>query len=184
MAARRQWTLAWLVQVVEQYDTRFIRAQVVTPTSTGELLSLLWDRYDSGEGREYADFQVQCYLGHRDVHTDPDRGDLWGFGHEFAPYRVDSVERARSMAAVFARVQRGLDRAERESGNLAEGDFVGYLLRVGTALRIRAYWVRNHQRQRELTGNPHQRVTASTLQWWMSETQTIARERPAELDHR
>jgi hypothetical protein len=184
MAARVQPTLAWLVQVVEQYDTRFIRAHVVVPNSAGELLNLLWDRYDSGDGREYADFQVQCYLGHSEVHTDSGRGELWGFGHEFTPYRVDSAERARSMATVFARVQRGLDKAERESGNLADGDFVGYLLRVGTALGIRAYWVRNHQRQREMTGDRFRKVTASTLQWWVSETQTIARERPAELDHR
>jgi hypothetical protein len=184
MAARIHSTLAWLVQVVEQYDTRFIRAHVVVPNSAGELLNPLWDRYDSGDGRDYADFQVQCYLGHPAYVTDADRGEVWGFGHEFAPYRVDSAERARSMATVFAGAQRGLDKAERESGNLADGDFVGYLLRVGTALGIRAYWVRNHQRQREMTGNLYRKVATSTLQWWMSETQTIARERPAELDQR
>jgi hypothetical protein len=182
MTTQSRAALAWLVQAEQNYGTLFIRAHVVAPTPEGELLTLEWDR--PGVGRQYADFQVRCYLGHPDYVTDGDPGDLWGFVHEFAPYRVDSAERARSMAGVFTRVQRGLDKAERESGYLAEGDFVGYLLRIGAALNVRTYWVRNHRRQREMTGDRFRATAVSSLQWWLTETRTIARDHPADLDQR
>jgi hypothetical protein len=185
MPGRSTARLVWLVQVEEQHGMRFIRAHVVRLTGEGELLTMEWDRpADRGNGREFADFRVQCYLGQPDYVSDGDRGQVWGLVHEFTPFRVECAEHARAMAAVFGRVFRGLARAERELGGLPDGDFVGYLLRVGAALGIRTYYVRNHPQQRDSSGERFRTVTPSGLQWWLGETQTIARERPSDLRDR
>jgi hypothetical protein len=177
---------AWSVQVEEKYGTRFVRARIVIPQENGDLHNPS-NNYPTETGYEFADFRVTAYLGHDSGTfgvTDSNPGEIWGLGHEFAPFTVSRVERAAAMVKVFRTVSRGLTKAESESGYVKDGDFHTYLLRIGAALGIRTYYVRNGLRQRNMTGEIHRKVTPATLQWWIGDVQDTAINRPGELIQR
>lgn len=174
---------AWLVQAEEQYGTRFIRAHVVIPQPNGELFNPSAN-YPSDAGYEFADFRVTAYLGHSSSTfstEDTNPGEIWGLGHEFAPFTVTRAERAQAMVSVFRKVARGFAKAEAEGGYVRDGDFHAYLLRIGTSLGIREYHVRNGKRARDMSGETYRKVTPSTLQWWIGDVQDTAINRPHEL---
>lgn len=180
MAARARANMAWLVQVESDYGTRMLRAHPQVVTDDGELRNPSWGW--SEDGREFADLQVQAYLGDSDWRTNTSTGGkLWGLGHYFKPHRIDNAEHARSIATMFGRIERGLKKAEEEGGYVKDGDFLAYLTRIGAAIGIREYHVRNYGRQLEMSGERFRKVNVSTLQWWIADVQELAEKSPATL---
>jgi hypothetical protein len=169
----RNANLAWQVQVEQEYGTRFIRAHVVSVQPSGELHGLSGaGMYPFDEGYEFADFRVTAYIGQDPAtfgQADPNPNEIWGISHEFAPFRVERIERAAAMHSVFRKIARGFAKAESESGYVNDGDFHAYLLRVGSAVGIRTYYVRNGQRARNTSGEVFRKVTPSTLQWFVGD---------------
>lgn len=177
--------LAWMIQVEDEYGTRRIRAYVVVPQENGELHSPGSYRFDVGH--EFRDFSVGAYLGESDYSRlgSPSKGGrVWGLGHEFKPHHIDSAERAREIASIFVKIERGMRKIEADHGYVKEGDFFTYLTRIANVLRVRTFYVRNHKRAREMSGEVYRKVNASALQYWIDNTSQLAEESPAEIDVR
>lgn len=169
--ATKKLNLAWLVQVEEEFGTRHIRASIVMPQESGELHSPQAD-YLSRPGSEYAELRVSAYLGDIEInHGMATRGGkLWGLGHEYKPFKVDSVERATQISRMLGKIRRGLEKAQTEQGYLAEGDFLGYLGRIGVAIGVKTYYVRNNTPfQDHIAGERWRKCDMPTLQFWLRE---------------
>lgn len=174
---------AWLVQVEEEYGTRHIVAHVVIPQEDGELHNA--QRGYGNDHTDYADFRVRCYLGNYTLTSSTTQGkDLWGFTHEYKPYAVESADQAKAMARVFGRVERGLKKAQESAGYVKDNDYHAYLLRVGVALGITTYYVRNAPRQKDMSGEDFRKVNADTLSWWLGDVQELAEKNPSALKGR
>lgn len=176
---------AWLLQVEEQYGTRFIRAHVVIPQENGELFNApSHSGFSQAPGIEFDGFRVTAYLGNVALTSSmvSAGGEIWGLGHEFAPFRVGNLDHAKSMVSVFGKIARGMAKAEAESGYVRDGDFHSYFLRIAASLNIRTYYVRNGKRQRENSGETFRKVNPATLQWWIGDISETAANRPSELE--
>ncbi len=173
--------LAWQVSVQDSYGTRFVVAQIVSPQENGELHTPDDDRWDTGPG--YADFIVRCYLGEPSFMSGSDReARLWGLSHGFRDiHMIESVEHAKRIAATMSKVERGLKKAQEESGYVRDGDYLAYLTRIAGALGIRTYYVRNQKRALDMHGDRYRKVTAENLQYWLSDVVDIVNNRRTDL---
>jgi hypothetical protein len=179
MAVKTIAELAWLVQVTEDYGTRKIMARVVVPQENGELHAPGTYRFDVGH--EFADLNVYVYLGEIDSRVQSDGGKTWGLSHDYTPHTVRNVEQAADIVSVFKKIERGLDKANETSGYVREGDFLAYLTRIGNAIGVRRYYVRNHKRALDNSGERYREVTVSALQYWIDDTVSLAESSPGEL---
>jgi hypothetical protein len=174
MATSSRPNLAWLVQVEEEFGTRHIRAHVVKPQDDGALHNVVANSW-SEPAREFADLRVTAYLG--DVTYETNRsggGRIWGVGHEYKPFRIDSAERAREIARMMDKIKRGLDKATSDLGYLADEDFGGYLGRVGMAVKIQTIYVRNSTPFNNVDGRKWRKLDVPGLAYWLSEVSRIA----------
>jgi len=166
--------LAWLVRVEEEFGTKHIRAHVVQPNDDGSMHNISADTW-SDPNRAYADLRVSAYLGDITYETNSSAGGrIWGVGHEFKPYRIGTAERAREIANMMTRIGRGLDKATSELGYLPDGDFAGYLGRVGMAIKVRDIYVRNSTPFRNIDGQKWRKLDAPGLSYWLSEVSRFA----------
>lgn len=178
--------LAWLVQTEDRFGTRLIVAQVVIPQENGELHSPGTYRFDAGH--EFDGFSVSVYLGETDssVGMRSHGSKLWGLTHEFKRHNVDSAEKARDMVRVFDRIERAMKRVNESAGYLDQDDYLGYLTRIGAALGITRFYVRNHREARERSGENYRNCGTSVpdFQSWLHYTQQLAETKPGELSFR
>lgn len=172
-------TFSFLVKETNDYDTRKLEATVVYKDVNGELLSPS-AHWTSEIGYELADFRVYAYLGGlgfmgRAASAEDAR--IWGCSVGYNPHNVERAERAEAMAKVLRKIEKGMAKLREEQGYLADNDFVGYLLRVATVLRIRTFYLPMSDKQREMTGQRWNYVTATGLQSWVWEQERLMRER-------
>lgn len=183
MSARKPSNLAWLVQVIDEYDQKKIVAEIVVVQPDGELHSPGSYRFD--EGHEFRDLRVTGYLGWGAYLTgsdDPTRqGEVWGLSHEFEPHTVKDTEDAQRMVKIFQRIDRANKKAVTEFGYVAEGDYFTYLTRIAAALGVRRYFVRNHRERLDSTGERYWSVTGVDLQTWLRSTSEYAQNKPGML---
>lgn len=181
--AKTNTKLAWLVQTEETYGTRKIVARIVVPQENGELHSPGTYRFD--EGHEFDGFAVSVYLGDFDstVSMRTHGSKLWGLTHEFQRHTIDSAEKARDIVNVFNRIERAMKKANETAGYLDQGDYLGYLTRIGAALGVTRYYVRNHKAARENSGERYRNLanSAADLQSWIHYTQHLAETEPGQL---
>lgn len=170
MTAKKKQNLAWLVQVEQEFGTRHIRAHIVMPQENGELHSPQAD-FLSRPGTEYAELRVSAYLGEIEIdHGMGTRGGkMWGCGHGYKPYFIESVERATQISRMLGKIQRGLAKAQTEQGYVADGDFLAYLGRIGEAIGVKTYYVRNSTPFQVHTGERWRKCDMPTLQFWLRE---------------
>lgn len=176
--------LAWLVKVEDTYGTRKIVARIVVPQESGELHSpdSFW-RFNNDE-RNFADLTVSAYLGENFTDgRDMRPGRVWGCTREFTPHHIEQAEHARSIATMLTRIDKGLHAAQTDSGYLADGDYAGYLARVGQAIGVTKYYMRA---ARPIFGSMAEGIRyvsgdITQVQFWLREVTRIAVEKPGEL---
>lgn len=173
--------LAWLVQVEEEFGARFVRAHIVTPREDGTLHTPSVNAW-SDPTRPYAELRVSAYIGDITYETNQSAGGrVWGVGYEYKPYRIGSAVRAREIASMMTRVEKGLDKATAELGYLADDDFAGYLGRVGMAIKVPTIYVRNATPFRNMDGLKWRKLDAPGLSYWLSEVSRFAESDSAKL---
>jgi hypothetical protein len=175
MATSSRPNLAWLVQVEEEFGSRHIRATVVKPQDDGALHNIVANAW-SEPTREFADLRVTAYLGEiEDYATNRSSGGrVWGVGHDYKPFRIDSAERAREIARTMDKIKRGLDKATSDLGYLDDADFAGYLGRVGMAVKIQTIYVRNSTPFNNVDGRKWRKLDVPGLAYWLTEVSRIA----------
>ncbi len=149
--------LAFLVDIVDLYGSRRLRATVVRVQPDGKLNNL-----NDMFGREaLEEFAASAY-----IESDKrDGSNVYGLSHGYEDvFRVSTVERAKDMVKVLTTVHRGLERFNDRMGNLREGDFAPYVFRIASILKIGSVYVTNNARQEDMTGERQRQVNASELQ--------------------
>lgn len=172
-------TFSFLVKETNEYGTRKLEATIVYKDAKGELLSPLGS-WTSDPGYELADFRVYAYLGGLTFMghaASADDARVWGCSVGYNPNNVETAERAEAMAKVLRKITKGMAKLRDEQGYLAESDFAGYLLRIATVLRIRTFYLPMSDKQREMTGQRWNYVTATGLQGWIQEQERLMRKR-------
>lgn len=181
MAASKLPTLAWLVQVEEEFGSRHIRAHIVKVDDDGSMHTTGANSW-SDPTRSYADLRVTAYLGDMRYETNTSHGGkIWGIGHEYKPFRIDSAERAREIARMMDKIKRGLDKATADLGYLDDADYAGYLGRVGMAIKVQTIYVRNSTPFQGVDGRKWRKLDAPGLNYWLSEVSRFAETDRAKL---
>lgn len=151
-------TLVLSVQTEERYGQYRLVGRVSRLNEAGEMLGTSW-RYGGHDlGAEFDGFEVHAYLGNTPGLSEyEDTKGLWGFGHSYAPYSIETAKQAQAIARVLTRLEKGLDRLNTDEGY--SNDFDVYLRRVAKILRLKEIHVRNlpghwsGERWRKVTGN-------------------------------
>lgn len=177
--------LGWLVQVEDEYGTKHIRARIVIPQPDGQM-----NYPDSGymfdDHAQFADLTVSAYLGELEYagSGERDRGKVWGPGYYFKPSRVEKADRARSMARMLGSIEKALHEANSELGYIPDSDFPGYLARIGRAIGVTTYYVRNSPKRRDMSGQDYRTCDVPSLTYWVSDLAKLATEEPGSLMQR
>ncbi|MEU7874278.1 hypothetical protein [Dactylosporangium sp. NPDC049140] len=166
MATPRRPPLAWYVQLTEEYGQARLVATVVIETPGGPLRTITaWGRGITN-GAPFYGLEVTAY-----VEGSPGLAatGVWGVQVRYAPFEVRSAEQARAMAAVFGRIERGVERLNRAEGHPDDNDYAGHLIRVGRVLSIDRFHVSASRHRRPATGEPHELVDGSGMRRWVGQ---------------
>jgi hypothetical protein len=178
--------LGWLVQVEDEYGTKHIRARIVIPQADGSMNypdAWYWHTSDTAE---FADLAVSAYLGEMEFadSRDRDRGKVWGLGYSFKPGTIEKADRARSIARILTIIDKSLSAANSDSGYVADSDFAGYLARVGKAIGVTTYYVRNSPKRKDMSGQDYRTCDVPELGYWLTDLAKLATEEPGSLMQR
>lgn len=175
--------LAWLVQIHDEYGTKKIRAQIVIPQSNGELHNPDASWRFKGTDQEFADLSVFAYLGEIDYADNRDRqpGKVWGCGRQYTPHHIEHADHARDIARTLTRIDKGLLTVQSEAGYLADGDYAGYLARIGKILGVTTYYMRAGRPIFFDSGERYTSGDITKVQHWLGEVTRLAVEKPGEL---
>lgn len=105
-------------------------------------------------GPSLEDLVLRCYVGHgHDPQSSRDGAELWGWGHEYKPFRVRDTRDAERIYRTFKAIDRVNERLYR-SGAEGPASFGAYLRRMAGILgatEIRFWIERNGARIRHLS---------------------------------
>lgn len=163
-----------VMRVEHAYESYFLRGRVFRwDETTVDFETIEPKIYERPDVVALAGFTVSAYLGHGSLTMvgDESAGDVWGWGHFFAPDRVEDVEHAQRMAAVLRKVSKGLDRFDRDAGQVA--GFAGYVARIASIIKAPIY-TRTTARTEGMTGEQYRRVDASGLDYWVQDVAGLA----------
>jgi hypothetical protein len=159
--------LAWMVQVERIYGITRVVGRVVRVQPSGELHNISWQwRFSPEAGDEFGELEVGAYINDREREV-PQVG-VWGLSARYHDLSIDSPEHARAVARVMVKLDKGMDALTKAEGYVADGNFAGYLVRVGRVLRITDYYVRNNRKGREMSGEMYRRTDGSGVQSWLA----------------
>ncbi|MGH3630681.1 MAG: hypothetical protein ACRDR6_15395 [Pseudonocardiaceae bacterium] len=158
MSRRDTTELALALSYEESYGIKQLTARVVRVTADG-LDNPRWETSRVQRGKEFDGFAVRAYI-------DSERQHAWGWRHHYAPHHVE-LDHAEVIVRVLRKIGKGLELAEREQGYAQ--DFATYVFRVASALGIRAYFTRNSDRKRAVTGQLDSRTDATGVQCWIGD---------------
>lgn len=161
--------LVFYVQVEDEYGQKRLKARVMSEQPDGELHHVQWAYGGFDPGAEYEGLEVSAYVGDNPNwgSTDPFRG-VWGSGLHYQLHRIENARHAKAIAAVFGRIERGLERVTREDGYLADSDYASLVLRVARVLKIGEVYVRNSRPVFDRSGRRYQKVNGPGLQSWVA----------------
>jgi hypothetical protein len=154
-------SLAWCVHVDDGHGVRRLVARVVRVTGEG-LRNPRWS-WGSQPHEAFADFEVHAYL-------DREHERAWAPGHSFAPFHLE-WDQAESVVRVLRKIRKGLEAADRDAGYLPADDVAAYLFRIAAILRVRAYYVRNTDQARAISGDIWHPTDAAGVQDWVTQTE-------------
>lgn len=152
------------VQVEDEYGVcQFVASVYYVDPDDGDLCRPRWDTYrQPGHAiRHLADFSVRAFLD-SSVAPVP-----YGIRHCYTPTELE-LDQAETIVKTLRRLRRGLDAIQRAEGHLPDGDYAGYLIRIGRILRLDTYHVRNTPQERETTGQFWKRTDTTGLQTWVT----------------
>lgn len=175
MSDRPIQTLAIAIQPVNTYDSWRVEARICRLVE-GKLLNTQWAYASIDIGREYDGLFMHAYLGDLPyASSQSDRG-LWGTGFYYDPHRIENADQATAIAKVMRKIEKGQrDLGERE-GYLSDENFAGHVIRLSRILKISDLWVRNRPEVARRAGEDWKRVSGSSLQWWTSDVERLAKE--------
>lgn len=158
------------VQVEDEFGVRQLAAMAfyIDPDD-GDLCRPRWDTYREASYsiRHLSDFTVRAFL------TPSTAAVPYGIRHCYTPHELE-LDQAETIVKTLRRLRRGLDAIERNEGHLPQGDYAGYLIRIGRVLRLDTYHVRNSPTERETTGQFWRPTDSAGLQTWVTERITDA----------
>jgi hypothetical protein len=179
--------LGWLVKVDDEYGTKKIRANIVIPQPDGSMNyvdSFYW--HTAIETRDFADLTVSSYLGELEYAGtgERDRGKVWGLGYYYDAGKIEKADRARSIARMLTNIEKALHTANADLGYIDDADFPGYLARIGRAIGVTTYYVRNSPKRRDMTGQDYRQCDVPDLAYWVRDLAKLATQEPGELAQR
>jgi hypothetical protein len=167
MAKTDQPPLAWFVHLIDEYGQARLVATVVIEKSVDELRTVPSWSGGVASGAQFCGLEVIAYVGGS---ADLSATGIWASRVRYAPHDIDTARQARAIAAVLARIERGLDRLSAAEGHLDHGDYAGYLIRVGRILKISRFHVRASRQRRDSNGQEHYPTDGSGLRNWVEQT--------------
>jgi hypothetical protein len=176
--------LGMSVEVINEYNQARLVAEPVSLREDDEKDGLLYRISGSGYGEGWQSawealegFKVTAYVGFSpdslSANDEDQRGRVWGESLS-VERRFSNAAQIKASAAMFTRLEKGLQRIEQRDGYRRADDYAGLVLRVCRVLKITEIRVHNTNRRREMTGQRWGAVDGVGLQYYVTNASEAA----------